>query len=281
MDGRPSILFVRLIVLAILLAAWPLFPASADDAPESDLELLIRKIETRSNAWIAYRASLELTFTNDQNEEGQCRCKLTYDRLREKMVLECKNTRNGPLFTFKTADTRFELFLPAAQTVYRGDIFQLEGSDDLSSHLEPLALYRSLKLAAIAERDAEISEEKNESVTFHIRTQRNGRRYVSRALTANRRGEVFNEVYFNPAGIPRTTIQRSDFRKIEDSARLLPGPLYFPYQIHLTTRDETGGDENTTQMTFRTISLLSFAPDDTWDVSYPPETRFSDIGSTP
>ena len=109
------------------------------------IENIVKQIEARRASWIAFKAKVMLHFYQEEEEKASCFGRLLYDRLEEKVVLSCVDNRNKLLFTFKTSDRDFELYLPAMKNVYEGNIFSLSDSPEINSHLKPLDLYRALK----------------------------------------------------------------------------------------------------------------------------------------
>ncbi|MDD5226273.1 MAG: hypothetical protein PHV97_03690, partial [Candidatus Omnitrophica bacterium] len=158
--------FSRSFFLASLLISFLSFSpfARAETVPGSELEGILQKIESRHYRWIAIRADVLLFFAKAGDPNAMCGGELLYQRLDERMFLTCVDARQELMFVFRTLDRRFDLYLPAQNTVYHGSIFDLEDSPDIESHLKARDLYRALKPMAVDPRRAKV-ERTNSLVT--------------------------------------------------------------------------------------------------------------------
>ena len=147
---------------------------------------VLEKIKTRNGYWNAYQGEVVLHFVTSENRQAVCEGTLTYQRLNEKMLLRCFNKAKQPLvsrgspeesngqllFILKTFDENYDLYQPATRAVYSGNIFDLENSRDIESHLKPLDLYRALKFFAVPEDAFEIEDSRGKSVLASVKGNR-------------------------------------------------------------------------------------------------------------
>jgi hypothetical protein len=152
--GRILRSFFLTVPFLFLLSSGPL--SWAGTAPGAELEGILQKIESRHYRWIAIRADVLLFFAKAGDPNAMCGGELLYQRLDERMLLTCVDARQELIFVFRTFDRRFDLYLPAQNTVYHGSIFDLEDSPDIESHLKARDLYRALKPMAVDPRRARV-----------------------------------------------------------------------------------------------------------------------------
>jgi len=143
-----------------------------------------------------------------------CGGELLYQRLDERMFLTCVDSQKNLVFAFRTLDRRFDLYLPAQNTIYYGSIFDMEDSPDIESHLKPRDLYRALKPMAIDMRHTEIERNNAVVISLDVYGKKNDGEYLLRKLYLTPEGDVRGELYFNITGRPVTEIQRFDFQEI-------------------------------------------------------------------
>lgn len=202
------IFFLFLLFLGFSSISW------AETAPNPELEGVLRKIESRHYRWIAIRADVLLFFAKAGDPNAMCGGELLYQRLDERMLLTCVDTRQKLLFVFRTFDRRFDLYLPAKNTIYHGSIFDLEDSPDIESHLKARDLFRALKPMTVDPRRTKI-ERTNSAITsldVYGRNETEGK--LVRKLYLNPDGDVRGELFYDSQKRPVTEIQRYDFREI-------------------------------------------------------------------
>ncbi len=175
---------------------------------------IAEQIENRRSDWTLFKAKLMLHFFQEDEAKASCFGQLSYDRIEEKIVLSCVGTQNKLLFIFKTFDRRFELYLPASQTVYEGNIFALNDSPDIDSHLKPLDLYRALKPFVIPLNEAFVERADKTHTGIKIYSKYHENRYVSRKLVATSEGDVPFEIYYSQKEMPVTVIRRQNYRRM-------------------------------------------------------------------
>ena len=272
--GMTGVLYVFSAILIFLTCGLPTILAQSVVAPPHSLPEIIRKIENRRGGWIAMKAELSLHFLTSDHNTASCRAELVYQRLEEKILLKGFNAKNDLLFIFKTADRRFELFLPDRKTIYRGNIFELEDSPEIESHLKPLDLYRALKPMAIPLKNASVENWDGETVLLKINGERDGRPYLARRLVATEEGETQVETYYSFEEKPVLTIRRAEFKRVRS--------YFFPHRIKI---EDLGVQEpglerkpNETVFLFEKIDFMASVPDGEW---YFPVEKGTEVSALP
>jgi hypothetical protein len=262
---------VRFLILffSFLYLSFPCFatdPSFDDFSPAA----VIHKIEERRGNWIALKADLELKFENpSQGAEESCQGKMTYQRLDEKLLLSCIDTDGNLLFQFRSEDRDFEFYLPPLKTVFQGNIFQLEDSPKIQSHLRALDLYRSLKPMTFSEAQSSLKKEKNGNMLVEIR-KASGNTNL-RTLLVSEEGDVLEETYWDKQSKPIVTIRRSEFKDTKDEKK----PFSFPRQILIESNQETSGGKGSkkTTLTFKNVDFLSDIDDASFALHLPKDTK--------
>lgn len=233
-------IFFQILSVCLGLFLIPFSATAAEPASQSELEIILQKIESRYYRWIAIRADIILFFATAGNSRAMCGGELLYNRLDERMFLTCADSQKNLVFAFRTLDRRFDLYLPDQKTVYHGSIFDMEDSPEIESHLKPRDLYRALKPSAADPRHIEIG--RNNLVITHldVYTKKGDREYLSRKLYLTPEGDVRGELYFNAEGRIVTELQRYDFQNFGMSGRNAPS-LIFPKKITLLSPETKKG----------------------------------------
>ena len=213
-----------LLFLASALLTSTVFAAKA--APSAELEGILQKIESRNYRWIAIRSGVLVFFAGANNAQAMCGGELLYQRLDERMLLSCVDTRGDLVFGFRTLDRRFDLYLPSQNTIYHGSIFDLESSPDIESHLKARDLYRALKPLAVDPRRAKIERDNSAITCLKVFNTKDGKDILARKLFLNPEGDVRGEVYYDAAGRSATEIQRYDFLEIPGQAGSFRSIIY-------------------------------------------------------
>jgi hypothetical protein len=212
----------------------------ADTAPNVELEGVLRKIESRHYRWIAIRADVFLFFAKAGDPNAMCGGELLYQRLDERMFLTCTDARQELIFVFRTFDRRFDLYLPAQNTVYHGSIFDLEDSPDIESHLKARDLYRALKPMAVDTRRAKIERTNSAITSLAVYGRNDNEGKLARKLYLTPEGDVRGELFYNAEGRPVTEIQRYDFREIPGHAGSYDSVI-FPKKITILSPETKKG----------------------------------------
>lgn len=255
------------------LCAVLCLPSTAARASGTPADAYVRKIEEQRFRWLGVKAEADLKFTAASGQSASCSGRLTYYRLEEKMLLECFNERGETLFIFSTREMDFELYLAGARTVYRGNIFDLEDSDAISSHIKPLDLYRSLKSMPILPGQASLVSESGPSAVLHVYNTWKGRTFPSRVLSVSERGDVPFETYLDREGKETLLISRDRFEDVGSVPKKKKQRIYFPHQILIVNPKEN----TRTEIVFSSVKPLSTTSGAGWVLQFPEGTKVWEI----
>jgi hypothetical protein len=199
--------FFRFLSILLLVPAL-LF---AQNPPVPDIASLIQRIEARRGTWIGMRADVALEFTAAKDRKAECKGKLLYHRLDERILLSCFDEKDQPVFYFKTDDSTFQLYLIAHKTLYQGSIFDLEASPQIQSHLRALDLYRSLKPGILTPAETSLKSGMEKNTVLVI--SRNGKKVRELEVTAE--GDALEESYFDGEEKLSSKIERGEWDEIK------------------------------------------------------------------
>jgi len=230
--------FFLIVLLTSLLSSGSL--SVAETAPSAELEDILRKIESRHYRWIAIRADVFLFFAKAGDPNAMCGGELLYQRLDERMFLTCVDAQQELIFIFRTFDRRFDLYLPAQNTVYHGSVFDLEDSPDIESHLKARDLYRALKPIAVDPRRTKVERTNSAITSLDVYSRSDNEGVLVRKLYLSPEGDVRGELFYNAEGRPVTEIQRYDFRKIQGYAGSYDSAI-FPKKITILSPETKKG----------------------------------------
>ncbi len=230
--------FFLTVLFASLLGLGPV--SGAETAPDAELEGILQKIESRHYRWIAIRADVLLFFAKEGDPNAMCGGELLYQRLDERMFLTCVDTRQELMFAFRTLDRRFDLYLPAQNTVYHGSIFDLEDSPDIESHLKARDLYRALKPLAVDSRRTKVERTNSAITSLDVYGRNAAEGTLVRKLYLTPEGDVRGELFYDPKGRPVTEIQRYDFRELRGRVGSYDSVI-FPKKITITSPETKKG----------------------------------------
>ena len=233
---------LRSLLLTVLFVSLLGFdPVSrAETDPNAGLESILRKIESRHYRWIAIRADVLLFFAKAGDPNAMCGGELLYQRLDERMFLTCVDAQQELMFVFRTLDRRFDLYLPAQNTVYHGSIFDLEDSPDIESHLKARDLYRALKPIAVDPRRTKIERTNSAVTSLDVYGRNDNKEALVRKLYLTPEGDVRGELFYNSEGRPITEIQRYDFREFRGHVGSYDS-IIFPKKITITSPETKKG----------------------------------------
>lgn len=230
--------------LALALFCFSVFAlgsiARAETTPAPELEGILQKIESRHFRWIAIRAEILFFFAGSGNASAMCAGELLYQRLDERMILLCANTQKELVFIFRTFDRRFDLYLPAQNTVYHGSIFDLEDSPDIESHLKARDLYRALKPLAIDPRRTKVERSNSLVTQLDVYNPGDPNETLARRLYLTPEGDVRGEIYYGAKGRSVTEIQRYDFKEFRGRSGAYDSIL-FPKKITIISPETQKG----------------------------------------
>ncbi|MBN1689131.1 MAG: hypothetical protein JW893_08530 [Candidatus Omnitrophica bacterium] len=242
----------------------------------TEVEKLAQKIEDRTTGWIGLQADLTLHFLTSQTFRASCRGEMLYHRLDEKILLNCFNDEEKLLFSFKSEDTNFSLYVPAEDLVYQGTIFDLEDSPDIESHLKPRDLYRGLKLAFIPRDKSELVYQNGNMTILNVQGDYRGTPYLSRRLLINQTADVLEETYYDFEGNPTLDIRRSDFRSIEIPESGFDRKVVFPFRIELECLKKNHGEIEKTILYFEKITFRPWIEETAWNLTGSEKTQTKD-----
>jgi hypothetical protein len=228
-----------LIVLFISLLGFGSI-SRAETTPSVELEGLLQKIASRHYRWIAIRADVLLFFAKEGDPNAMCGGELLYQRLDERMLLTCVDTRQELMFVFRTLDRRFDLYLPTQNTVYHGSIFDLEDSPDIESHLKARDLYRALKPLAVDPRRTKVERTNSAITNLDVYGRNDDEGKLVRKLYLTPEGDVRGELFYDPKERPVTEIQRYDFRELRGPVGSYDS-IIFPKKITIASPETKKG----------------------------------------
>jgi hypothetical protein len=236
--GRTSRSFFLVSLFISFLSFGPF--TQAEPAQSSELEGILQKIESRHYRWIAIRADVLLFFAKAGDPNAMCGGELLYQRLDEHMFLTCVNARQELMFVFRSLDRRFDLYLPAQNTVYHGSVFDLEDSPDIESHLKARDLYRALKPMAVDPRRAKVERSNSAITSLDVYGRGDNAGTIVRKLYLTPEGDVRGELFYDSNKRPVTEIQRYDFREFQGQAGAYDS-IVFPKKITIASPETKKG----------------------------------------
>ena len=235
---RASRSFFEIFLFIALLGFGSL--SWAETAPSAELEGILQKIESRHYRWIAIRADVLLFFAKTGDPNAMCGGELLYQRLDERMFLTCVDTRQELMFVFRTLDRRFDLYLPAQNTVYHGSIFDLEDSPDIESHLKARDLYRALKPMAVDPSRTKVERTNSAITSLDVYGRSEDEGTLVRKLYLTPEGDVRGELFYDSKKRPITEIQRYDFRELRGHVGSYDS-IIFPKKITILSPETKKG----------------------------------------
>jgi hypothetical protein len=242
----------------------------------SALPALIQKVEARRGTWTGYKAQIEIQFTAASGKQASCQGTLAYHRLDEMILLQCYGNKEKRVFTLKTTDREFELYLPGHRTVYKGSIFALEDSPAIESHLRAWDLYRAFKPMVIPSENTGIKTSEQGTIVTVLRV-REGAAVPARELTVSPEGDIVSEIYYGLSGKTSVEIQRSEFQEI--GAVTAGTSTAYPRHIRILSHKESGGEIQTHETVFhfkQADFLADFAKQD-FEVTLPETTKIMEL----
>ena len=226
--------FLFIVLLGFGSLSW------AETAPSAELEGILQKIESRHYRWIAIRADVLLFFAKTGDPNAMCGGELLYQRLDERMFLTCVDTRQELMFVFRTLDRRFDLYIPAQNTVYHGSIFDLEDSPDIESHLKARDLYRALKPMAVDPSRTKVERTNSAITSLDVYGRSEDEGTLVRKLYLTPEGDVRGELFYDSKKRPITEIQRYDFRELRGHVGSYDS-IIFPKKITILSPETKKG----------------------------------------
>lgn len=252
-----------LLPLLLLSLFLPVRGLQAETSP--DLQQLLIQIEQRRFSWQSYTSGVNLSFKTEFGQTAACSGTLDYQRLHERLLLMCYSAPGKLAFILKTDDEEFELYLPSHAAVYEGNIFDLEFSEDINTHIQPMDLYRALKTMPVFPDTARIETVRPDSAVILIKEDDRDGRYDGRRLITDFEGNVSEETYMDKEGDSYLKISRGNFKKVK--IRGYGRPMILPRQIVI---------KNLRQKTETSISFVDIQPAETdkdWELRLPEDTR--------
>lgn len=263
--------------LLFVLGFGFLFPVQTGQAASYELTPILKEIESSNRSWIAFQSEIEMTFFVNSKPAASCQGNILYHRLDEKILLKCSSENQKEVFVFQTSDRDFSLYLPGQKSLISGSIFDLEDSPDISSHLKPRDLYRSLKPERIpTERSIRFFLKDDHTSVLRIPSKENPS-VIDRELYVKTPGQIEEEFYFDKTnGKKLLTIKRSHYQKqtIQGTSR----KAFLPHQIAMTRNNE---ENRSTKITLKNVKILTDIPEEEWDIEYPADTQVTKLGYHP
>ena len=235
------------------------FFSSTSARAESSLSVpaVIEKISRQSGPWSGFKAQVTLEFSNEFTR-ASCQGELTYSRIEEKAMLDCYNLKGKLLFSYTAKDEEFELYLPGTRKAIRGTIFAAKYSPEVSMHLEPLDLYRALKIIPVIPESAWLD---GGGSKLRLSVQNTINRSLARILEITPEGDVPHETFYRPDESPDIEIYRRDFKtyKVEG----FRGKAHYPETIEIQSLQAP----RKTRLTFRRMTFLKGLGPEDWPQS--------------
>ncbi len=262
--------FLSALALSLTLFSFSSRAEEIMNPPSFTLEDVAKRVEKRRGTWISLKAETEVLFITAENQTASCQGTLLYNRLDEALRLDCFNDKAILIFTFKTLDRDFELYLPARKSLYQGDIFSLEDSPAIESHLRALDLYRALKPMLIQEENTSLDQAEDGLIS--IQTNRPDDTPF-RQLTVSNQGDILSETYYAMDGNPSVEIKREDFQKI------VPAPAsetetVFPRNILISSKKTNGASgSHTTEFHFKKVDFSAEIKESDFQLVLPEDIR--------
>ncbi len=247
----------------MLLALFFQKEGSPDPLPAATcltLPGVIQQMTTRSGPWNGFKASVTLEFVTEMTHAA-CQGELTYSRLEEKAALDCYNLKRKLLFSYTAKDEEFELYLPGTGKVTHGNIFDVKYSPEITLHLEPLDLYRALKIMPVIPEQASL--ENRTLGTSQIRVQNRLTHTLARTLEVSPEGDVVRETFYRPNETPDIEITRTGHQAypVVDSSRR--GKTHYPEKVEIQSLESP----RKTRLVFRRIAFYTALGPDDWPKS--------------
>ncbi len=252
--------------LALLLLCFAGFPLRLGAQGELfAVSRILEKIEARRGSWTAMRAELTLHFHTENYQTATCLGKMAYQRLDEKLILQCRDARGKLHFAFKAEDRDFQLYIPAQNTVFEGSIFDLETTPEFDSYIKPLNLYRALKPMAFRTEQTMLEKVEKLWLTLRVDTIRREAPFTSRRAYVSPEGDVLKEIYYSFDTTLPTTILRSEYRLVKTRQFDLKSRVYYPQHILV----QSDAAERSMQFDFTKIEFFSMLEAMDWDLAIP------------
>ena len=218
------------------------------------------------------RFRIEIQFTSSNGKQAVCQGNLVYHRLDEKILLQCYGTKQHRVFLLKTTDREFELYIPSHRTLYQGNIFALEDSPAIESHLRAWDLYRALKPMVIPSDNTAVASLEGglTAVTVSRMGENPG---LARDIKVSSEGDILSEVYYGWNGSISLEIQRSEFEKtgIETSGV----PAVYPRNIQIISHKKTSAEDKITEtvFSFKNADFLADFAESDFKIPLPENTK--------
>mgnify|MGYP000455486208 CR=1 FL=1 len=264
--GKEAFLFVF-----CLFAASPLSYADSKVGDSRVLLSFLHGIEEQRYSWFGYSSTVRVTFTTPDGKTAECAGQLDYQRLNERVFMSCYAAPEKLAFILKTDDDRFSLYLPSHQTLYEGNIFDLEFTEEINSHIQPMDLYRALKPMPVLPESAVMESSGKETAVIGVKNFYRREAYIERRLEANRQGQVPYEIYRDHEGASILEIERTDYRKVKAKS-LSKVPVVLPFRIRVNNTRR-----NTDTIIFFTEIRIAAAENKNWKLPLPAGTRVVEL----
>lgn len=260
--------FLRLLLFATLFFSFS-SRVQAVEPVSFNLEDVMRRVEQRRGSWIGLKAGVKIRFITEENQTAACQGVLLYHRLDEGLRLDCFNEDKKLIFTFKTQDRDFELYLPSRRSLYQGNIFSLEDSPAIESHLRAWDLYRALKPLLVFSENTVLDAAPEGLISLQVNRSDET---PARKLLISNQGDIVSETYYSLDGNPTLQIKRGDFQKI------VPAPASeaesaFPHKIRIESKKEDGSNVRITEFYFEKLDFSAEIPEKDFHLQLPDDIR--------
>lgn len=239
-------------------------PLSAAALSSDDL---LRAIELRRGSWTSLSAAVEFKFKSYSQSVASCKGSLLYNRLDEKIFLACQGRTGEAVFIFKTNDRNFELYLPSKKTLYKGNVFALENSPSIESHLNPLDLYRALKPAIFKASDLLSSRINPRGYSLTVKSGNDRLRKIE----MTEEGDILREAYTGFDGKVALSIERFEFETAQSGSTR----IVFPKQLRIKSSKDSNVRETTLE--FQAVSFPASLRDELFEIYVPEHVSIEEV----
>ena len=247
-------------IISLCLILFFFYPAGSRAEQPPSVSGVTEKIIRQTGPWSGFKAQVTLEFATESTHAA-CQGDLTYSRIEEKAMLDCYNLKGKLLFSYTAKDEEFELYLPGTSKAIHGTIFDAKYSPEVSLHLEPLDLYRALKIIPVIPESAWLD---GGGLRLRLSVRNTLNQSLARILEVTSEGDVPHEIFYRPDESPDVEIQRRDFKTFKVQG--FKGKAHYPRVVEIQSLQAP----RKTRLIFRSMTFLKGLGSEDW-----PQSRLS------